>query len=326
MADEWDDFQWWEPYEPGAGGSGGGGGSESPSAPAAPTNPLKSKSWGSSNSQGSTEMPSWYGGWFQNWFNQPSSGGGGGITGTTINGPTQNPNTGGYMGMQPGMVTDSPGSSWAAGAGSSGENFSVGGPGGGYYTGGPGAQGGQGLNWMGDTFQKYFQNGPMFQNELNGLVGTLGDYYTNQYSKIPELIDTQKQNIMNSIYSSVPKFNELYQPILENMSSRGILDSSITSDAISKTNDAVQNDILSKIYDAATWAGGQQIGNVKESPAVISNIMSAIAGAGDRNTQFGQTAMGAAGNMNNAVLNFLELLRNQKSQSQSSQGSETYNV
>jgi hypothetical protein len=298
MADEWDDFEWWEPYNPGNQSNESSEGTPS-TAETQPTG-LKSKSWG--NSQGSTSMPGWYQDWLKGWFTQPSNNG---ITGTNIDGPPRNPNYSSRPSSNGAYMVDDK------------ENYSA--------TPNSGrTQGSQGMDWMKDTFMKYFSNGPEYQDKLDSLVGSLGDYYTNQYSQIPGLIDTQKQNIINSIYASAPRMNELYQPTLEDMSNRGILQSSVTSDSISKTNDAVQNDILSKVMDASTWAGNQQLGYVKETPGVLSQIMDAISNVGDRKTQFGQTTYSAANNYQNQIMQLLELLKNQNSQS--TQGSEVYNV
>jgi hypothetical protein len=196
----------------------------------------------------------------------------------------------------------------------------------GWLQGAPGSQPGtnanQGLGWMSQTFGDYFSGGPRYQGQIDSLIGTLGDYYGSQYSKMPEMIETQKQNLINSIYGAAPRMNELYQPILEQMSSRGILDSSVTSDAISKTNQGVQQDILSKIFDASTWAGNQQLDVTRNAPGVMSGILGAIQGASGQNAQFGQQALGAGVSYQNLVNNLMELFRTQQSRSQSQQQSQ----
>ena len=308
MADPWDDPGIWNPpttpvVDPGT---------PAPAAPADPNAPaasnLKAKSWGDSSS--GSGMPDWFNNWFQNFFTSQAPQGQ-----SFREAPPPDQNNGGWAGPY---------------SDKGNQRMSV--PGGEAFTGATGSptpggaqgsQGTQGFNMLQNAFNQYFSGGPRYQGQTDQMVGNLGDVWKQQ-QQLPGQIETQRQNMINQLYAGLPRMQELYQPAMESMSQRGILNSDITGNALAEIQDKVNQGLLQGSAAANTWAGGQNIDATKSMPQTLQGIISTLLGAQNNYANFGKDAMGAGTSYQTLINQMLDMLK--QSQSKQNTGSETYNV
>ncbi len=176
-----------------------------------------------------------------------------------------------------------------------------------------------GLDKQNYAWSNYFAGGPKYQGQIDQNVNRLNDFW-GTYQQLPGQIENKRKTLIDQIYANLPQMRELYQPTMEGMSQRGILNSSITGDALAEIQKGVNRDIGSQVAGANTWAADQNIAHTTNTPAILQSIMSGITGASNQNMNFGQTSANVASNQQQLVNSLLELMRNQ------TQGSETYNV
>ena len=253
MADFWDNPDIWNaPVDnttPTTDGS-------TPAPAAAATPSLKAKSWGSSTSASSTQVPEWLGTSLQNLW---------------------------------------------------------------------GKRGNLGLDWIQNANQKYFANGPAYQPQANDLVSQLSDVW-NQQKNLPGSIEQQRQNMINQIYAGRTPMQQLYQPALDQMSQRGILNSSITGDALTNIQNQQNRDIEQQTAAANTWAGNQNINAITSMPQTLQGIIGSLMGAQAQNANFGKDAAAMGTGYQGLMNNFLDALKAAQAKSEQTSGSETYNV
>ena len=182
-----------------------------------------------------------------------------------------------------------------------------------------GANNTMGLDKQNNFWNTYFQSGPKYQGQIDQNVNRLNDFW-GTYQQLPGQIENKRKTLIDQIYANLPQMRELYQPTMEGMSQRGILNSSITGDALAEIQKGVNRDIGSQVAGANTWAADQNIAHTTNMPAILQSIMSGIGGASNQYTQFGQTGANVASNQQQLINSILDLLRKQD------QGSETYNV
>ena len=311
MADPWDDPGIWNPpttpvVDPGT---------PAPAAPADPNAPaasnLKAKSWGDSSS--GSGMPDWFNNWFQNFF-----------TSQAPQGPSfrEAPPPGNGYGSVSQPISNSPlrKDQWSAAPGGEGFTGAVGSP---TPGGAQGSQGTQGFNMLQNAFNQYFSGGPRYQGQTDQMVGNLGDVLKQQ-QQLPGQIETQRQNMINQLYAGLPRMQELYQPAMESMSQRGILNSDITGNALAGIQDKVNQGLLQGSAAANTWAGGQNIDATKSMPQTLQGIISTILGAQNNYSNFGKDAMGAGTSYQTLINQMIDATK--QSTSKQTTGSETYNV
>jgi hypothetical protein len=173
-----------------------------------------------------------------------------------------------------------------------------------YFSRGPkfGDQVGQNVNQMQDTFSKYFGGGPKYQDQTDQMVGQLPSAWT-AYQGLPGQIENQRKTMIDQIYANLPQMRELYQPTMESMSQRGILNSDVTGNALSEIQKGVNRDVGSQVAGANTWAGDQNIAQTQGMSGVLNNIINGMLGASGQYTGFGTSALGGAGNVAGNTMN-----------------------
>jgi hypothetical protein len=255
MADEWDNFNWFEPNAEPQPSTGGGEPNPNPAAPvAAGAGNLKGQSWGNSNAQ--TGMP----GWWQDMAKK--------------------------ILQAPGKAT-------------------------------------QGLDKMTGAWDAAYGSGtPKYQDTIDRTIGDLNNYWQNTYKQLPGQIENQRQAMINQAVQASNMGREVYQPVLEEMSKRGILNSSVTGDAMGRVQSDIQKALLDQAAGANTWAAGQNLQTTRDMPTVLGNILNQVGGAQDRNQTYGQGAISGAGNIQTLINQFQDFIKVQ--QSKSNQGSATY--
>ena len=291
MADEWDDsFNWETPGTPQYNEQYVQPPQETPPvAPAA--SGLKAKSWGKSSSNAGTEIPAWLQNWGASFFGNQGLG----TSGALQEGP------GGMK--RPGTPGATPNSGLLSPAGG---NLST------------------GFNWLSDAYNQ-MGAAPKYQGNIDSMVGGLDSAYQSLLG-MPGMIDKKRQLLIDQIYANAPKMKELYQPAMEDMSRRGILNSSITGDALTQIQDKVNQAITGQVAGANTWAADADINHTNTMPTQVGQIIQMLAGAGNNFTNF-QKDKGAMGTGFQGMVNsLLDYFKTQKSGSTSEQGSETYNV
>lgn len=174
----------------------------------------------------------------------------------------------------------------------------------------------QGTKWLDDTYDKYTKNNNN-QGTLDSLLGNVQNVW-NEYGQMPQKIEKKRQSLVDQIYANLPKMRELYQPTMENMSQRGILNSSITGSALGDIQEGVNRDIASKVAEANTWAADSDIKQQSEKGNYLSNLVNTVLGANTSNQSYYKTLSDMGSNRQQLVNALMELLRGQSS--------ETYNV
>jgi hypothetical protein len=175
----------------------------------------------------------------------------------------------------------------------------------------------QGTQWQDNAWDTYFKDGPRYQKQTDDMVGNLQSAW-GQYQQLPGQIENKRQALINQIYANVPEMQKLYQPSMEDMSRRGILNSTVTGDALGEIQKGVNRDITGKVAEANTWAADQGINYTKDMSTVLSNLINTGLSASNQYTSQGQAAFNSATNRQQLINSLLEMLKKQ--------GSETYNV
>ena len=195
-----------------------------------------------------------------------------------------------------------------------------------------------------DMFKNYFSGGQKYGQQTDQMMGQLPgvwDAFKNLPNLIetqrqrmidPSLIETQRQNMVNQLYASLPKMRELYQPAMEDMSRRGILNSSITGDALGQIQDKVNQGLLGQTAAANTWAGGQNVDQAQAAnkwaadqnvnsttnmSSVLAPIIATLMSGNKANQEFGVAGANIGNTQQNLINDFIKAM---------TQGSTTFNV
>ena len=175
----------------------------------------------------------------------------------------------------------------------------------------------QGTNWQDNAWNTYFGNGPKYQGQTDTMVGNLPSVWQ-QYQQMPGQIENKRKTLIDQIYANIPEMQKLYQPAMENMSQRGILNSTITGDALGEITKGVNRDVAGQVAGANTWAADQDIAHTTNMAPVLSNLINTGLGASNQFTGQGQAAFNSGTARQQLVNSLIEMLKKQ--------GSETYNV
>jgi hypothetical protein len=130
------------------------------------------------------------------------------------------------------------------------------------------------LDLMKEAIEKVKGASP-YEGKTAGYVDELGTAYQN-LKNAPQYIEQARTSIPKQYLAGMAPMRDLYQGAMDNMAGRGILNSTVTGDALAKINEAVNRDYASKLQEANTWAAQQNLTQLNQLPEQTTNIISAL--------------------------------------------------
>jgi hypothetical protein len=169
-------------------------------------------------------------------------------------------------------------------------------------------QRGKTFNWMDDIYKQYFQNGPAYKSQIDEGVNRASDFW-HTYQQMPEQIEQKRKSMIDQIYANLPQMRELYQPTMEGMSRRGILNSSVTGSALGDIQEGVNREIMGKVADTNTWAADKNISVTENTPDVIAKLQSIIQDASTQRGQYAKDSSSFTSNYQSLINQLYEMLK-----------------
>jgi hypothetical protein len=195
--------------------------------------------------------------------------------------------------------------------------------------------------WSQNAYDKYFAGDPKYGRQMQGAVGDLtgavGNYGQNfgkmadkygfdfnqllggQQGEFTNATENARQAMINEFMTGMTKAKrDLFQPVMDQMSSRGILNSDVTGNAMAREDMNLQDLLAGNVAGANTWAATQgqdyvknkqdqerkgmlrtqdlNLDQMKSLPDMIAKMLQSIEGAQASNDASGKNAMGASSN------------------------------
>ena len=142
-----------------------------------------------------------------------------------------------------------------------------------------------GDNWM----SSLWDTRNMFGNQISQAGAGLTDAFK-QLSQLPSQIEAARVSMPQQFLAGLKPMQEYYQPALENMNKRGILNSSITGDALKGIQNDINRQYAEQLAGANTWAAQQNLATTQMMPSLYAGVMDAFG-----NAQQSQAAIDQAG-------------------------------
>ena len=142
-----------------------------------------------------------------------------------------------------------------------------------------------GSDWM----DSLWNTKNLYSDQMSSLGSGLSGAFA-QLSQLPSQIESTRTSMIDQYLAGLKPMKDYYQPALENMNRRGILNSSITGDALRGIQEDINRQYAEQLAGANTWAAEQNLAATQNMPGLIANLMGSLSGV-----QSNQAAIDQAG-------------------------------
>jgi len=130
------------------------------------------------------------------------------------------------------------------------------------------------LDSLQSSLDKLSSAGP-YEDETAQAVTDLLSAYDN-LSNADDWIETERKAMGQEFLSGLGDMNQYYQPTLNSLASRGILNSSVTGDSLAKIQNNINTQYSRALNSADQWAAEQQLSLIENMPTWTESLISTL--------------------------------------------------
>lgn len=130
------------------------------------------------------------------------------------------------------------------------------------------------LDLMKEAIERVKGKSP-YEDTTKGYVDELGTAYQG-YKNSPQYIEEARANIPRQYMAGMQPMQKLQQGALDAMAGRGVLNSSITGNALASVYDQINQGYGQTVRDADTWAAQQNLAYTQNLPQMTQSIINTV--------------------------------------------------
>ncbi len=114
--------------------------------------------------------------------------------------------------------------------------------------------------------------GSPYDSNVGTMAQNMVDAYGRYATQYDPLIEEIRTRLPQQFLAAQPTLEQKFQPVLEQMGARGMLNSKATSDALATVASDLQNLYGQNVLSANTWAAQQQLADLAQRPQVAGQV------------------------------------------------------